>query len=192
MVASIKTPFALLEKPMKIVRFDAIESSQMSLGLVLKVFDPVDAISPLGEELGMIDAHVMKFRDVEYIVRLEGIGVNNAVQGDSLFNDRKQGFGSCVRYDSRKNLPAPLNQAEHGHFTGCPSASFPFSDSTEITFISLDLPIQFIAGKLRGYEKSQPHVETNGRVGLDTNNLGDSSCRSPRHKVFQKPVLSSR
>jgi len=192
MVASIEAPFALLEKPMKIVRFDAIESSQMSFGLVPKVFDPVDVISPVGEELGMIDAHVMKFCDVECIVRLESVGVNNAVRSDYLFNDREQGFGSCVRHDSRKNLPSPLKQAEYSHFASCSSASFPFSDSTEITLISLDLPIQFVAGKLRGYEKSQPHVETNGRVGLDTNNLGSSSCRRPGYKVLQKPVLSSR
>ena len=33
---------------------------------------------------------------------------------------------------------------------------------------------------VRGYEKSQPHVETNGCVGLDTNNLDSSSCRCPR------------
>jgi hypothetical protein len=110
MVASIEAPFALLEKPMKIVRLDAIESSQMSFGLVPKVFDPVDVISPVGEELGMIDAHVMKFCDVECIVRLESVGVNNAVRSDSLFNDREQGFGSCVRHDVRKNLPAPLKQ----------------------------------------------------------------------------------
>ena len=51
MVASIEAPFALLEKPMKIVRFDAIESSQMSFGLIPKVFDPVDVISPVEEEL---------------------------------------------------------------------------------------------------------------------------------------------
>lgn len=177
---------------MKIVRFDAIESSQMSFGLVPKVFDPVDVISPVGEELGMIDAHVMKFCDVECIVRLESVGVNNAVRSDSLLNDRKQGFGSCVRYDSRKNLPAPLKQGEYGHFTGCSSASFPFSGSAEITFISLDLTIQLIAGKLRDYEKSEPHVETNSRVGFDTKNLGSSSCRRPRYKVFQKPILASR
>lgn len=63
MIASIETPLALLEKPMEIVRFDAIESSQMSLGLVPKVFAPVDVISPVREELGMIDEHVMEFCD---------------------------------------------------------------------------------------------------------------------------------
>ena len=186
MVASIEAPFALLEKPMKIVRFDAIEFSKMSFGLVPKVFDPVDVISPVGEELGMIDAHVMKFCDVECIVRLESVGINNAVRSDSLFNDREQGFGSCVRHDGRKkHLPALFKKAKYSHFASCSSASFPFSDSIEITLISLDLSIQFVAGKLRGYEKSQPHVETNGRVGLNTNNLGSSSCRRPGYKMLK-------
>ena len=70
MVASIEAPFAFLEKLMNIVRFDAIESSKMSLGLVPKVFDPVDVISTVGEELGMIVAHVMIVCDVMCIVRL--------------------------------------------------------------------------------------------------------------------------
>jgi hypothetical protein len=55
-VASIEAPFALFEKPIKIVWFDAIESSQISFGLVPKVFDPVDVIFPTGEVLEMIDA----------------------------------------------------------------------------------------------------------------------------------------
>jgi hypothetical protein len=132
---------------------------------------------------------IMKFYDIESIVRLESIGVNNADRSDSLFNDREQGFGSCVRHDDRKNLPAPLKQAEHGHFSRCSSVSFFFSDSTETTLIILDLSIQCLAWKIRGYEKSLPHIETNGRVGLDTNNFGSSSCRRPGYKVLQKPVF---
>ena len=55
MVASIEAPFTLLlEKPMKIVRFDAIESSQMSFGLVPKVLDSIDVISSVCEEFGMV------------------------------------------------------------------------------------------------------------------------------------------
>ena len=42
MIAAIEVPLALLKKPMKIARLDAIESSQISLGSVTKVFDPVD------------------------------------------------------------------------------------------------------------------------------------------------------
>ena len=48
-----------------------------------------------------IESHVMGFCDVERIVRLEGIGVNNAVGSDSLFSDREQFFGSCISRDGR-------------------------------------------------------------------------------------------
>ena len=127
MVASIEAPFALLEKPMEIVRFDAIESSQMSLGLVPKVFDPVDVISPVGEELGMIDAHVMEFCDVERIVRLEGIGVNNAGGSDSLFNDREQSFGSCILGTMAvKTFPPRLSKPNTATLPDAPLPRFPF------------------------------------------------------------------
>ena len=126
MVASIEAPFALLEKPMKIVRFDAIESSQMSFGLVPKVFDSVDVICPVGEELGMVDAHVMKFCDVECIVRLESVGVNNAVRSDSLFDDREQGFGSYVRHDDRKTFPPRLSKPKTATLPAAPLPRFPF------------------------------------------------------------------
>ncbi len=78
-----------------------------------------------------------------------------------------------------QNLLAPFEQ-----LLATPLNSFHFSDSTEITLVSLDLHIQFIARKLRGYEKSHSHVETNDRVGLDTNNLGSKSGRSLSYKVI--------
>jgi hypothetical protein len=94
---------------MKFVRFDAIEFSFMPFGLVPKVFDPLYVISPVGEELGMIDAHVMKICDFEYIVRLESVSVNNAFRSDSLLNDREQGFGFCVSQDDPKTFPPRLS-----------------------------------------------------------------------------------
>ena len=125
MVASIEAPFTLLEKPMKIVRFDAIESSQMSFGLVPKVFDPVDVISPVGEELGMIDAHVMKFCDVECIVRLESVGVNNAVRSDSLFNDREQGLVLALGAMVVSIFPPRLSKPNTATFPDAPLPRFP-------------------------------------------------------------------
>ena len=44
--------------------WNIIKSAHIPLGLVPKVFDPVDVISPVGEEFGMVDAHVMEFGDV--------------------------------------------------------------------------------------------------------------------------------
>jgi hypothetical protein len=61
-----------------------------------------------GEEFGIVDAHVMAFGNIDCILYLEAIGVNHSVRSDSLFNDREQGFGSCVRHDGRKHLAALL------------------------------------------------------------------------------------
>ena len=44
MVAAIEASFALLEKPVGFAWFDAIKSSEMSLGLIPKVFDAIDVI----------------------------------------------------------------------------------------------------------------------------------------------------
>jgi hypothetical protein len=80
----------------------------MTLRLISAILDSINVIASVGEELGMVDVHVMEFGDVECIVCLEDIGVNNAVRSDSFFNNREQGFGSCVRNDGCKNLSAPL------------------------------------------------------------------------------------
>ena len=50
MVAMVKTPFALLQKPVKVVRFDAVETPQMTLGLVPEVLDAVDVILLVSKE----------------------------------------------------------------------------------------------------------------------------------------------
>tara|TARA_B110000438_G_scaffold21204_1_gene19295 strand:- start:5552 stop:5863 length:312 start_codon:yes stop_codon:yes gene_type:complete len=44
-----------------------------------EIFDSINVIVPVGEELEMVDPHVMKVAHVESIVDPERIGVNNAV-----------------------------------------------------------------------------------------------------------------
>ena len=51
MVASIEAPFALLEKPIKVLLFDAVEAAHVALGLVPKILDPIDMIFLLGKEV---------------------------------------------------------------------------------------------------------------------------------------------
>lgn len=51
MVAAIEAPFALLEKPIKVLLFYAVESAHVTLGLVPKVLDSIDVILLIGEEL---------------------------------------------------------------------------------------------------------------------------------------------
>jgi len=78
-VASIKAPFAFLQEPIKILLFDAVKFPYVPFGLVPKILDPVD----------VVDTHVMKIRDIQRVVRPEGICVNNAVRPD-LFLDNRQ------------------------------------------------------------------------------------------------------
>ena len=79
MVASVEAPFALLEEPVEAFLFDAIEPTQMTLGLIPEVFNAVNVIAPVGEELGVVDAHVAEVANVESIVGLERIVIDDTV-----------------------------------------------------------------------------------------------------------------
>ena len=50
MVNSIEAPFALLEEPVKVIGFDTIEFPKMTLGLIPKVFNPINVIMLVGKE----------------------------------------------------------------------------------------------------------------------------------------------
>ncbi len=66
---------------------DAVIGSQVSLGLVPDVLDPVDMV-PLGREFFLVvDAVVVEFRDIENVARSIAIGVDHAVRLDPLPDD---------------------------------------------------------------------------------------------------------
>ena len=50
MGTAIEAPFALLQKPVKIVLFDAVEHAHMTFGLVPEILDPVDVVALVGEQ----------------------------------------------------------------------------------------------------------------------------------------------
>lgn len=56
MGTSIEAPLAFLQKPVEIVLFNVVEYTHVALGLVPEVLDAVDVISPVGKQLGMVDA----------------------------------------------------------------------------------------------------------------------------------------
>ena len=66
----------------------------MTLRLIPEIFYAIDVIASVGEELGMVDSHVMKFAHVESIVGPERVGVNNAVGCHFFLDDRQQGLVS--------------------------------------------------------------------------------------------------
>ena len=107
-VASVEGPFALLEKPVEAFLFDAIEMSQVTLGLIPEVFNAINVIAPVGEELGVVDAHVMEVAHVESVVGLERIGVYDTVGLHLLLDDGQYSRCAGVRDDRCKDLP-PLS-----------------------------------------------------------------------------------
>ena len=100
-----------------------------------EIFDSINVIVLVGEELEMVDPHVMKVDHVESIVGPERIGVNNAVRCHFFLDDRQHGFRSCVGYNGSETLATPLEQPECGHFPGCFPASLSFASPSEVTFI---------------------------------------------------------
>lgn len=64
----------------------------MTLRLMPEIFDSINVIVLVGEELEMVDPHVMKVAHVESIVGPERIGVNNAVWCNFFLDDRAAWF----------------------------------------------------------------------------------------------------
>jgi hypothetical protein len=51
----------------------------MTLRLIPEILDSINVITSVGEELGMVDSHMMKVIHVESIVGLKRVRANNAV-----------------------------------------------------------------------------------------------------------------
>jgi hypothetical protein len=56
--AVVEAPFAFLEVEGEVRPWDAIVTAQVALGLAPEVLDAVDVVSPVGELLAVVDAHV--------------------------------------------------------------------------------------------------------------------------------------
>src|ERR1035437_7088070 len=86
----IETPLALLQVEVKVGGGNAIETAHMTLGLIPEVLDAVDVVLLIGEQLGVVDAVVLEAGYIEHVVGAEGIGVDDAVGNDLVFNDSLQ------------------------------------------------------------------------------------------------------
>jgi hypothetical protein len=81
----------------------------MTLSLIPEVFNAIDVIALVGEELGVVDSHVAEVAHLESVVGLERIGIDDTVGLRLLPYDRQEGGGSGVGNDrsrpSRPSLP---------------------------------------------------------------------------------------
>lgn len=75
---------------------NAVVSAQVALGLVPEILDAVDVVFPVGEELGMIDPHMVEIGDVELVIGAEAVGVDHAVRLHLTGNNRDQRVGSRI------------------------------------------------------------------------------------------------
>jgi hypothetical protein len=130
-VAAIEAPITLLEKPIKVLLFDAVEPAHVALGLVPKVLDSIDVIPLISEEPRVVDAAVVEGAHVKGIVGSEGIGVNDAVRFDPLLDDGQERLGFCIGNNSRENLPTPFKKAKNGDFARGATASLAFANTSK-------------------------------------------------------------
>jgi hypothetical protein len=72
-------------------------------------------VSPVGELLAMVDAHVAELGHVEHVVGLETVAIDYSIGLYARPDDREERFRSNVWDDHRMDLAAPLEQSEHGN-----------------------------------------------------------------------------
>ena len=118
---------------------DAIAAAQMALGLVPEVLDAVDVVSPVGELLAMVDAHVAELGHVEHVVGLETVAIDHGIGLYARPDDREERFRSNVWDDHRMDLAAPLEQSEDGNLAASAAPPFALAPPAEITLIDLHL-----------------------------------------------------
>ena len=77
--ASVEASFTFLQEQLEVLFGDAVEFRHMTLGLVPEVLNTVDVVVVIGEQLRMVDADMMKVRDVERVIACPGVRIDGAV-----------------------------------------------------------------------------------------------------------------
>lgn len=177
-----------LEEQQEAVFGDAVESSQMTFGLVPEVLNPIDVVLPVGKAFRVVNADMVEIRDIQGIVARESVRVDDAVREDHPLHDREQGGGAGVGDHDRKDPASSLQQPENRDFARCSTATFSFPGSTEVALIDLDF-----ASKGRGLlhfignDFAQAGEECRCGVAMDADDLSRRPGRCPGNKVFNEP-----
>lgn len=188
MVSSIEAPFAFLKEQEKAVPGDAVEPSQMALGLVPEVLNPIDMVVPVGKTLRMIDANMMKIRNIQGIVARKPISVDDAVRENHPFHDRKQGISAGIGNHHRKDPTSTLQQPENWNLSCATTSTFAFPGAPEIALVNFHFASErgclfhFI-----GYDFPQTSKERRCGVAMHVNDLRCCTGRCPGNKVLNEP-----
>ncbi len=125
MIASIETPLALFQNPVKVLRFDPAVLAHRTLVLVRKFSMPLLGILPHGKALWVIGSPMMEIGCIERIEGAERLGINDAVRLDLLLKDRPHRLGSGVGDDGGVTLPAPLQSPKTTTLPAAPRLRLP-------------------------------------------------------------------
>jgi len=64
----------------------------MSLGLIPKIFYPVDMVCLFSKLMGMVYPMMVKFTDIQCIIGWIGIRINNAIRINLFLDNRQKSF----------------------------------------------------------------------------------------------------
>ena len=87
---------------------DTVEFPHVALGLVPEILDPVDVVSGVCEELGMVDPVMLERTDIQRIIPVPAVRINDAVGHDLTLNDRQKRAAFGVRDHASINLSTTL------------------------------------------------------------------------------------
>lgn len=165
----------------------------MTLSLIPEVFNAINVVALVSEELGVVDSHVAEVAHVESIVSLERISIDDTVGLNLLLYDRQESSRSGVGNDGSVDLPAPLEQAEDRDLACGSSTSLALATASEVALVGLDFSTELVAGKLAGDQLSQSHEEADRRVGLDASHFRSGpSCRARNEELDELALLARR
>ena len=165
----------------------------MTLGLIPEVFNAINVVALVGEELGMVDSHVAEVAHVEGIVGLERIGIDDTVGLHLLLDNRENRRRAGVGDDGGVDLPAPLEQAEDRDLASGSTTTLALAPASKVALVGLDFPAELVAGKLAGDQLSQSHEEADRSVGLDASHFRSGpSCRARNEELDELASLPRR
>jgi len=104
---------------------NAVKFAHVALSLVPEILDAIDVAVPVREQFRMVDPVMFEGRDIQYVVRAEGVGIDDAVRHDFVLQDGFQGLAFYIWNDFRIDLATPLQRPNTGTFPAAPRPRLP-------------------------------------------------------------------
>ena len=72
---------------MKIIFWNTIKFTHVTLGLRPKTFDSIDVISLVCKQFGMVDTEVFKVRYIQHVIALPAVRIHDTIRHDFALDD---------------------------------------------------------------------------------------------------------